>query len=227
MPAMAAPTLTLKTVPILKTIIYSSLAGELLSNTGMTDPEQIAALQQCVSDGMVSRIIVRGRHPDGREETYTLSLKPFGASDVVHLTPEPGKTFFEMLDAGMAGGLQYAADQIRRLGLKPRYEVDWSEKAKANPSLVARAARTLNLKGPPEPPPPPPPLPLPEPAWMVPPSPPSPLPSKPQVRYPQTIRTYTAPPPLPSGFQRRTVVEFVPEKDPGVTFTIATTRKVT
>ncbi|HRD74678.1 MAG TPA: hypothetical protein PK264_01885, partial [Hyphomicrobiaceae bacterium] len=57
----------------------------------------------------------------------------------------------------------------------------------------------------------------------IPPSPPVMAP--PPRRYPQTVRTYTTPPPLPPGYVFKPVLEIKPAKDPGLTFTIETSRK--
>lgn len=221
MTSLAAPKVALQLVPVPKTVLYAGIAGELLKNTGMMDADQIGAVQQCMSEGMIARLIVRARHPDGRDETFTLAIKPFGLTDSVMLQPEAGKSFCETLDASIAAAVQQLATLIARLRLTPRFEVDWSDRAKANPHLVAAAARRLNIKGP-QPPAPPAPLVAPagfyEPSGSPPPAPP--------VRYPQTVRTYTAPPPPPAGYQRVTVLEITPAKDPGVTVTLETTRRV-
>lgn len=223
---MSAPKVGLELVPVVKSVVYAGLAGELVRNMGMKDMDQVGAVQQCISDGLITRVIVRGRHPDGREETVTLAVKPFDPTEKVMLQKLPGASFCEMLDVTLAAGVQHAATTFKRMGLVPRFEVEWSDKAKASPQLVANAARTLNIAGP-KPPPPPPPLPAPPAPYQtwaefgasLPPSPPP-------RRYPQTVHTFTVPPPVPAGYQRVTLLEVTPARDPGVTLTIESTRKV-
>ncbi|MEQ1694377.1 MAG: hypothetical protein ABL901_00920 [Hyphomicrobiaceae bacterium] len=221
MTTLAAPKVALKLTPVLKTIVYSQVASELVKNTGMKDQRQIEALQKIVADGLISKLIVRLRDAQGREETYTMGFPPFSNADSIDLIVEPGKSYSEMLDVSIAAAIQFASQQIQLLKLTPRFEVEWSPKAKANPSLVSEAARTLNLTEPVLPPLPPAP-PLPAPGWCVPPAPrPQPVP----VRYPQTIHTYTAPPPVPPNHTRVTVAEIKPAKDPDFTFTIQSLRR--
>lgn len=229
MVTLAPPRVAIRTVPIVKTVLYAGLASELVANSGMKDAEQIGALQEVVSQGLVAKVIVRARHPDGHETTATLAFKPFGAGDSVMLETEAGKSFCEMLDPAFAAVVHYIAELKTRLKLTPRFEIDWSEKAKANPHLVTTAARRLNVKGPVPPPPPPAP---PEPpvgyqTWgeYFHHNPPPTRPEPPQERYPQTVHTHTAPPPLPPGTERVTLLEITPEKDPGVTLTLESTRK--
>lgn len=223
MTTLAAPKVALKLTPIPKPVLYAGLAGEMLKNTGMQDNDQIRAVQQAVSEGLIEKVIVTANHADGRVEKFTLSLKSFGAHETVSLAMEPGKSYLESVDVSLAAAVHYAAELMQRQGLTPHFYVDWSARAKANPSIVADAVKRLNLRTEPAPPPSPPldlsyepdPMPL-----------PTPLPTPPK-RYPQTVRTYTAPPPLPPNHVYKPVLTIKPEKDPGISFTYETSRKIT
>ena len=220
MTTLSAPKVQLKLVPVPKPVLYAALAGEMLKNTGMKDDQQIRAVQQAVSEGIVEQVIVAAKRSDGRIEKFTLTMKPFQASDTVSLQLENGKSYLETLDVGLAAAVQAAAEIIQRQGLTPNFYVGWSARAKANPATIAEAMRRLNLRPMPEERPAPPVMP--EPSW-TPPTPPSPPPA-PQ-RYPQTVHTYTAPPPLPPGYVYKPVLTVTPAKDPGVSFTWETTRR--
>lgn len=219
MTTLAAPKVPLKLAPVPKPVLYAGLAGEMLKNTGMKDDQQIRAVQQAVSEGLVEKVIVAATRSDGRVEKFTLSLKPFQATDTVTLQLENGKSYLETLDVGLAAAVQAASDIINRQGLTPRFYVDWSARAKATPGVIAEAMRRLNLKAYQEPVAPP----APEITAWAPPSPPTPPP--PTQRYPQTVHTYKAPPPLPPGYVLKPVLSVTPAKDPGVTFTWETTRR--
>ncbi|HRD74679.1 MAG TPA: hypothetical protein PK264_01890, partial [Hyphomicrobiaceae bacterium] len=121
MTSLLPPKIALKLTPVPKPLLYAGFAGEFLKNTGMKDDGQIRAIQQCVSEGLVAKVIVTAVHVDGRIEKYTLSLPPFGAGDTVMLALENGKSYLESLDVGLAAAVQYAAEQIIRRGLTPRF----------------------------------------------------------------------------------------------------------
>lgn len=219
MTTLAAPKVALKLTPVPKTVLYAGLAGEFFANTGLRDTAQIRAVQQAVSEGLVSAVIVAAKHFDGRVEKFTLRMNSFSATDTVSLQLESGKSYLETLDVGLAAGVQYIADLIRRRGLTPNYYVDWSARAKATPGIVAEATRRLNLKidTMPEPPP------VVEPTYAE--YTPPPAPSPPPQRYYQTVQTYTAPPRLPDGYVYKEVLKITPAKDTGVTLTAETSRR--
>jgi hypothetical protein len=223
MTSLAAPKVALKLTPVPKPVLYAGLAGELLKNTGMKDDGQIAAVQQAVSEQIVSSVIVVGKHADGRMERFTLAVKPFQPGESVMLQPEAGKSFAESLDVSLAAGIQAASDMFKRLGLVPNFYVAWSPRALANPAIIGDAMKRLNLKVLGEPPPPPVTLdsyrsdPLP----YVP-----PLPPVSAVRYPQTVRPTTVLPPPPAGYEFKPMLTITPAKDPGVSLTYDSTRKV-
>lgn len=221
MTSLAPPKVALKLVPIPKPVLYAGLAGEMLKNTGMKDSAQITAVQQAVSEGLVEKVIVAATHSDGRVEKFTLSLKPFTTADSVSLQVENGKSFFETLDVGLAAAVQFTANLIARQGLTPRFFVDWSARAKASPALIADAIKRLNLKVEAETKPDP--VPAYQPLSWVPPT-PAALPEP--KRYPQTVHTYTAPPPLPPNYVYKPVLTITPAADPGVSYTYETSRKV-
>lgn len=215
-----APKVALKLQPVPKPVLYAGLAGEMLKNLGMKDDDQIRAVQQAVSEGLVEKVIVAGKHENGRIDTFTLTMKPFTASETVGLELSPGKSYLESLDVGLAASVQYAADLISRRGLKPEFYVGWSVRARANPAIVRDAVKRLNLRVMPDAPLPPLDPPAPDPFPMSPPTPP-PAPR----RYPQTVHTYVAPPTLPPGYVYKPVLSITPAKDPGVTFTHETSRR--
>lgn len=221
MTTLAAPKVQLKLVPVPKTVLYAQLAGEMLKNTGMKDNDQIRAIQQAVSEGLVEKIIVAATHADGHVDKFTLTIKPFGAGDTVLLHLEDGKSYLETVDVSLAAAVQYASDLINRRGLTPKFYVDYSARAKATPAIVAEAVKRLNLRTLPDAPPPSPPAPVFDPFPI-----PAPTPPSPAKRYPQTVHTYTAPPPLPSGYVYKPVLEITPAKDSGITFTHETSRKL-
>jgi len=221
MTSLATPKVALKLVPVPKSVLYAGLAGELLKNAGMKDNGQITAVQQAVSEGLVEKVIVAGMHGDGRVEKFTLALKPFTSTDSVSLQVENGKSFFETLDVGLAAAVQFTADLIARQGLTPRFFVDWSARAKASPALIADAIKRLNLKVEAETKPAP--VAAYEPLSWVPPVPAAPSAPK---RYPQTVHTYTAPPPLPPNYVYKPVLSITPPADSGVTYTYETSRRI-
>lgn len=219
-PTLAAPKVPIKLVPVPKTIVYAALSAEMVRNLGMKDADQITAIQQAVAEGLVARVMVHARHPNGNVEAVTLTMKPFGTTDTVELHLENGKSFTEAMDVGLAAALQYCADLIKRRGLTPRFVIDWSDRAKASPAIIAHAVRRLNLQV--ESLPLPPPVPV---QQYVAPSVNEPPPAPPVKRYPQTVQTYTAPPVLPPQHELKKVLEITPAKDSGITFTYETTRK--
>lgn len=222
MTSLATPKVSLKLVPVPKSILYPGIAGEVLKNTGMKDNEQIQAVQHAVSEGLIEKIIIAATHPDGRVEKFTLTMKPFSAGETVMLHIENGKSYLESLDVGLAAAVQYAANLINRQGLTPRFSVAWSARAQATPGLITATIKRLNLKVDTEKPTPPPVAPTPMPDIWDPPARPAP----PQ-RYPQTVRTYTAPPPLPPNYLYQPVLSVTPQKDHGLSFDYETSRKVT
>lgn len=223
MATLSAPKVQLKLTPVPKTVLYAQLSGELLSNTGMKEPEQIRAIQQAASEGLLSKVVVIAKHPDGNFETIDLHFKPFAAAESIHLELEQHKSYLESLDVSLAAAVQYAGDMIKRQGLTPTFQVEWSERAKATPGVIAEAIKRLNLKNAPKPVVAPPASLLPPDVYVPPFYSPSTLPPQ---RYPQTVKTYTAPPAPPAGMVLKPVLSITPAKDPGVTLTIASTRKV-
>ncbi len=215
-----APKVALKLQPVPKPVLYAGLAGEMLKNLGMKDDDQIRAVQQAVSEGLVEKVIVAGKHENGRIDTFTLTMKPFSASETIGLELSPGKSYLESLDVGLAAAVQYAAETITRRGLTPEFYVGWSARARANPAIIRDAVKRLNLRVMPEIAPPPIDPPAPDPFAMS--SPPSITPPK---RYPQTVHTYVGPPALPPGYVYKPVLSITPAKDPGVTFTHETSRR--
>jgi hypothetical protein len=222
MTSLAAPKVALKLTPVPKSVLYAGITGEMLKNTGMKDDDQIRAIQQAVSEGLIAKVIVAAKHSDGRVEKFTLTIKPFSITDSVELSMEAGKSYLECVDTSLAAAVQYASDLIKRQGLTPNFYVDWSARAKATPAIVAEAIKRLNVRE--EPIPPPSTNYLPDDLY-VPPVLPSSLPKLPPKRYPQTVRTYTTPPPLPPNYTYKPVLTIKPAKDPGVEFTYDTSRK--
>ncbi|MCC0007724.1 MAG: hypothetical protein H6876_06320 [Hyphomicrobiaceae bacterium] len=221
MTTLAAPKVSLKLTPVPKTVLYAGLAGEMLANTGMKDNDQVRAVQQAVSEGLIEEVIVAAKHADGRVEKFTLKMKPFTSTDTVSLQLEAGKSYLETLDVGIAAGVQYAADLIKRRGLTPTFYVKWAARARAAPAVIADAIKRLNLTVETEPPPDPLPTPEPDYTYHEPPRPPTPPPR----RYPQTVHTYVAPPALPPQHVYKPVLTITPAKDTGVTFSYETTRR--
>lgn len=201
--------------PILKSLVYAAIAGEYLRNTGLTDNDQLNAVQQAVAEGLVERLMVFGRRPDGGADVCTLTMKPPAAGETLNLALEPGKSMLETVDVALAASIKHVADMIKRRGLTPEYRVGWSARVRANPALGADAIRRLNIRAEALPTSPPPPAPMPayQPVFTSPPA-PSPAP-----RYPHTINTYTGPPAIPPTQVYKPVVVVKPVADPNITFT--------
>lgn len=213
MSSLTAPKVALKLQPVPKPVLYAGIAGEMLKNLGMKDDAQIGTIQQAVSEGLIEKVIVTGKHASGRTDTFTLTIKPFNAGETVSLEVSPGKSYLESLDVGLAAAVQHAAELIVRRGLTPEFHVAWSARARANPAIIRDAIQRLNLRVLPDPPPPPPvEVPAFEP-YVPPPSPPTP-----PKRYPQTVHTYVGPPKLPPNHVRTPVLTIQPAKDPGISF---------
>ncbi|OJU23279.1 MAG: hypothetical protein BGN89_18805 [Alphaproteobacteria bacterium 64-6] len=215
-----APKLDIKLVPIPKTALYAGLSGEMVKTMGMTDDDQINALQQVVADGYVEAVIVRAVRPDGRRESIRLDMKPPAAGATVNLAIEPNKSLLETLDVSLAAAVHFQAEAFKRQGLKPEFFVAWSAKARADHTLIKEATTRLNMQTlPPEPPAT---IDLdPGPTMVAPPAPP-PFPVR---RYPQPVHTFTGWAPPPTGYRTVTVASIRPAKDPDVTLTIESTRK--
>jgi hypothetical protein len=217
MTSLAAPKVALKLQPVPKPVLYAGLAGEMLKNLGMKDDDQIRNIQQAVAEGLIEKVIITGKDATSRIETFTLTIKPFGAHETVGLELAPGKSYLETLDVGLAAAVQHASELLTRRGITPEFRVAWSARARSNPALISDGVKRLNLRALPEPSPP---LPvMPDIGPYVPPLPPSPTPR----RFPQTVHTYVGPPVVPPNFVRTPVVTIQPAKDPGVTFTHETT----
>jgi hypothetical protein len=219
MATLAAPKIEveLKVVPILKTIVYAALAGELVANTGMKDNDQINAIQQAVSEGLIEKVIVSARRPDGGVETSTFTMIPPAPGETIDLALMAGKSMLETVDVALAAGVKYAADLIKRQGLTPEFRVAWSARVQANPALGADAIKRLNLRADDLPKPP---APLP-PAFLAEfdPLPPPALPKPAPPRYPQAVNTYTGRLPIPPTQVYKRVLEIKPAADKGITFT--------
>lgn len=212
---LAPPKVQLKLQPVLKVIVYAALAGEFLRNTGITDDDQLNAVQQAVAEGLVERVVVTGRRPDGGVDNFTLTLKPPAPGEVLHLALEVGKSMLESVDVSLAASVKQAADLIKRRGLKPEYRVGWSARVRLNPALGADAIKRLNVRGEdlPKPPAPPAAMPVIDPFYTPPSPPPAPQ------RYAHTINTYTGPPAIPPTHVYKPVVVVQPSADPGISFT--------
>lgn len=205
--------------PVLKSILYAAIASEFLRNTGMTDDDQLNAVQQAVAEGLVERVVVTARRADGGVEKFTLTMKPPAPGETVNLALEKGKSMLETVDVALAAGVKHASDMIKRRGLKPEYQVGWSARVRANPALGADAIRRLNIRAESLPAPPPPPVMSQAlPTWDVAPPPP-PAPPK---RYPHTVNTYVGPPAIPPTHVYTPVFEVKPIADPNISFTYET-----
>lgn len=215
------PKLDIKLTSVLKTVLYAGLAGEMVKTLGMTDDGQIAAIQQAVSEGLISEVIVTATRPDGRRETMRLEMKPPATGASVNLALEPGKSLLESLDVSLAAAVAYQAELLRRQGLRPEFYVSWSARALANPAQLRATATRLNLHSEP---------------FITPPGlnpetgeplyePTPPPPPPPPRRYPQTVNTYKGFAPPPPAYKPVTVAVITPAKDPDVRLTIETTRK--
>jgi hypothetical protein len=106
---LEAPKVELKLQPVLKAIVYAALAGEYLRNTGITDNDQLNAVQQAVAEGLIERVMVTGRRPDKGVEIFTLTMKPPAPGETLQLGLEPGKSIAETVDVALAAGIKHAA----------------------------------------------------------------------------------------------------------------------
>lgn len=203
--------------PILKTIVYAAIAGEMVANMGMKDNEQINAIQQAVAEGLIEKVIVSGRRPDGGVEMSTLEMMPPNPGDTIDLALVTGKSMLETIDVTLAASVKYAADRIKRLGLTPEFRVAWSARVRANPALAADAIKRLNIRAD-ELPKAPAPLP---PAFLAEfdPLPPPALPKPAPPRYSQAVNTYTGRLPIPPTQVYKPVIQIKPAADKGITFT--------
>jgi hypothetical protein len=212
---LEAPKVELKLQPVLKTLVYAALAGEFLRNTGMTDNDQLNAVQQAVAEGLVERVVVTGRRPDNGVEIFTLTMKPPAPGETLHLGLEAGKSIAETVDVALAAGIKHAADLLKRQGLKPEYLVGWSARVRANPALGVDAIKRLNIRAealPTPPPPMPAAMPTYQPLYTPPPAPPL------TERYAHTVNTYTGPPYIPPTQVYKPVVTVKPIADPNISF---------
>lgn len=201
--------------PVLKSLVYATMAGEFLRNTGLTDNDQLNAVQQAVAEGLVEKVFVFARRPDGGVEDVELKMIPPAAGETLDLALVAGKSMLETVDVALAAGVKEISDTLKRRGLKPEYKVGWSARVRLNPALGADAIRRLNIRAEALPVLTPPPAPMPsyEPAYT-----PHPVRPAPQ-RYAHTINTYSGPPPIPPAQVYKQVVEIKPACDPNVSLT--------
>lgn len=228
-----APRVVLKTDLRLKSNLRFELAGEFCLNMGMTDTIQARNVQQGVIEGIISAIVVTGYDAKGVPPLrYTLRFDPLTHDTKVQVDLSDGNSTTEAVDGGLAVALSEAVQTMRRMKLTPKFNYEWSDRAKANPVILDEACARLGFiknTGPldpiaPEPPPQPAPTPrvssptitdeqwqrykklLDESPYQRPPS------STPSASSYQRA----SPPPAPTGYTYTEVMRVNPEKDNGV-----------
>ena len=127
----------LQAVPVLKSIVRTAVAAEFVKNFG-ADDATVRIVQQAVSEGLISSIIIYGMAPNGYAmDDVVLTFDELTEDVKISVDSAEGKSMTEALDVGLAGGMAYAVAMFRRKGLTPKFEYRWSARAKAEPGLTA------------------------------------------------------------------------------------------
>lgn len=222
----------IKMHPVPRSVLRAAVVGEYLATMGLSDSISIRGVQQAVNEGLVTGIIVVGFTSTGiPKDRNTLAIKKLEQDDKVMLDLSDGKSHIEALDVTLAGAISWACDRAKRLNLTPRFYLDWSAEARADPANLAAACRRLNLVMDGES------APAPVDDLFSPPStyttrsyaastyaPSSPSYAAP-ASFPSRSPFNATPPPLPSGYAYKPGVTVTPAKDKGLTFTSETARR--
>lgn len=131
--------ITIEAVPVLKSIVRTAVAAEFVKNFG-ADDATVKIVQQAVSEGLISTIIIYGMAPNGYAmDDVALTFDELTEDVRISVDAAEGKSMTEALDVGLAAGMAYAVAMFQRKGLRAQFEYRWSARANTDASLAASA----------------------------------------------------------------------------------------
>lgn len=228
------PKVLLKLIPVPKSVVRSAIAGEFVTNFGLTDTVLMKNIQQAVVEGLVKAIAVVGyNNRNEPKHIFRLDYKKLEEDTKLKLDISQGKSYLEALDTVLAGAVAHGVAAMRRQSLRPEFFIDWSDEAQKDPVRLKKATERLNLSAQAKP--------VPKLVEDL----PDRLPSAsyggglPSFGFASSAtpsvggRSSTAsasslcagPVTLPPRYEARTVVTVTPGKDTGITYTHQTTRR--
>lgn len=230
------PKVLLKLIPVPKSVVRSAIAGEFVTNFGLTDTTLMKNIQQAVAEGLVKAIAVVGyNNRDEPKHIFRLDYKKLEEDTKLKLDISHGKSYLEALDTVLAGAVAHGVAAMRRQSLRPEFFIDWSDEAKQDPERLKKATERLNLSAQSKPVPKlvediPVPVSLPRPSVLPAlslgsSSTPTFGPASSRVASPTSSPLRSGPVVLPPSYEPRTVITVTPGKDTGITYTHQTTRR--
>lgn len=141
-------TLAVKVTPavIPRVLVRSAIAAEFLSTCGLTDTVRLRGIQQLVSEGLISGLVViaseRSAFP---RERYCLRFDTEDSQGNVSLQVSNGKSHTEALDVELAAAFTWIARRVSGSGYSPYFHIEWSTAAKADSDRLAEACRRTGI----------------------------------------------------------------------------------